>query len=85
MQQNATEKPPSGEKLTVTPKQSMKISGLSQRKTYAFLKSGILPAIWGGKGYLIPVAGLQEFLLKRAQQESEELKHKNAIAVDAPR
>ena len=92
MQRNATEKAVLGEKLTVTPKQSMKISGLSQRKTYAFIKSGILPAIWNGKGYLVPLAALQEFLIKqaqhesemkRAQQESKALTHGNPLGVRA--
>jgi hypothetical protein len=80
MQRNATEKAALGERLAVTPKQSMKISGLSQRMTYNSLKTGELPAIWNGKGFLIPLAALHEFLLKWAKEESARLADRNRMA-----
>lgn len=51
----------------------MRVSGLSQRLMYRLIKEGILPALWSGKGWIVPLPALEEFLMRRAKEESGRL------------
>jgi hypothetical protein len=83
MQRIATER---SENLTVTAKEVMRISRLSQRLTYRLIKEGALPALWSGKGWVVPMTALEEFLMKRAKEESQLLarRHRNAVRDQQP-
>jgi excisionase family DNA binding protein len=78
MQRSATQ---SNESLTVTAKEVMRITGLSQRLTYRLIKQGELPALWCGKGWIVPMPALEEFLMKRAKEESQRLARQHRVTL----
>jgi excisionase family DNA binding protein len=50
------------ERLTVTPRESVKITGIGINNTYTLLRSGLMPSIRAGKKFLIPRAALLRWL-----------------------
>jgi excisionase family DNA binding protein len=50
------------QRLTITPRESTRITGIGLNATYALLKSGEMPAIHTGKRYYIPRAALVRWL-----------------------
>jgi excisionase family DNA binding protein len=50
------------DKLTLTPRESVRITGFGVNHTYALLKSGEMPSIRVGKKFYIPKAALQKWL-----------------------
>lgn len=52
----------SPERLTLRPKETTSITGLSVGATYALLESGAMPSIRVGKKFLIPKAALVDWV-----------------------
>jgi excisionase family DNA binding protein len=50
------------DRLTLTPKESMRFTGFGSNHTYAMLKSGEMPSIRVGKKFFIPKAALVKWL-----------------------
>jgi excisionase family DNA binding protein len=50
------------DRLTLTPRESMRLTGFGQNHTYDMLKRGELPSIKVGKRFLIPKAALLKWL-----------------------
>jgi excisionase family DNA binding protein len=50
------------ERLTLTPRESMRLTGFGQNHTYDLLKRGELPSIRVGKRFFIPKSALQRWL-----------------------
>lgn len=55
-------------RVVVTPRET----GLPERYTYQAIHEGQLRALWTGKGFLIPLAALHEFLDRVSTEEARE-------------
>jgi len=50
------------DRLTLTPRESMKITGIGSNHAYHLLKTGVMPSILVGQKFFIPKAALIRWL-----------------------
>jgi excisionase family DNA binding protein len=66
-------------RISVNPSQSRKYTGLGLPTTYRLIEEGVIPAIWTGRGWLIPLEGLKRSLneaaLRGGQRQRRARKH----------
>lgn len=64
------------DKLVVSPREAARALDVSNSKAYELIENGMLPAYRMGNGWKVSVAGLEKFVIDRANAEAKERRNK---------